>query len=41
MEFLFAFIITKQSEISCVTIPTKHFCIFLKCGKELKGVSKI
>ncbi len=41
MEFLFAFIITKQSGISCVTIPTKHFCIFLKRGKKLKSVSKI
>jgi hypothetical protein len=37
MEFLFAFIITKQSGISCVTILSKHFCIFLKHGKELKG----
>jgi hypothetical protein len=37
MEFLFAFIITKQSGISCVTILSKHFCIFLKRGKELKG----
>ncbi len=37
MEFLFAFIIIKQFEILCVTIPSKHFCIFLKRGKELKG----
>ncbi len=34
---LYAYIITKQSGISCVTILSKHFCIFLKCGKELKG----
>jgi hypothetical protein len=37
MEFLFPSIITKQSRILCVTILSKHFCIFLKHGKELKG----
>jgi hypothetical protein len=37
MEMFFAFIITKQFEILCVMIPSKHFCIFRKNGKELKG----
>jgi hypothetical protein len=40
MEFLFAFIITKQSGILCVMILSKHFCIFLKRALNLQHTRK-